>query len=71
MRWITALAIGAIIAFVLPTGFDGGTGNWMNSWAAWGTVRPLEGSHNLLFSIPLFIGAAIAFRVIFSWHSSS
>lgn len=70
MKWLTALAIGAIVAFVLPTAFEGGSGNWMDSWAAWGTVRPLKDSHNLLFSIPLFFGGAIAFRLIFNWHTS-
>ena len=62
------MAFGAIIAFILPTAFDGGSGAWVHSWAGWGTVRPLEGSRNLLFSIPLFIGGAIAFRLIFNWH---
>jgi hypothetical protein len=68
MKWITALAVGAIIAFVLPTAFDAGTGAWMHSWASPGTIRPLEGSRNLLFSIPLFVGVAIAFRLVFNWH---
>ena len=68
MKWITALVFGAIIAVVLPTAFDGGSGNWMQSWASWGTVSPLEGSRNLLFSIPLFVGGAIAFRLVFNWH---
>jgi hypothetical protein len=68
MKWITALAVGAIIAFVLPTAFDAGTGAWMHSWASPGTIRPLEGSRNLLFSIPLFVAVSIAFRLIFNWH---
>jgi hypothetical protein len=68
MKWITALAIGAIIGFVLPTAFDGGSGAWIHSWAGTGTVRPLEGSRNLLFSIPLAVGAAIGFRLLFNWH---
>jgi len=68
MKWITALVVGAIVAIVLPTAFDGGAGTWMQSWAAPGTIRPLEGSPALLFSVPLFVGAAIAFRLIFNWH---
>ena len=68
MKWITALLIGAILGFVLPTAFDGRQGQWMHSWAAWGTIRPLEGSPGLLFSIPLAIGAAMALRFVFSWH---
>lgn len=68
MKWITALVVGAIIAFILPTAFDGGAGTWVHSWAGPGTVRPLEGSRNLLFSIPLFVGVSLAFRLIFNWH---
>ena len=68
MKWLTALILGAILAFVLPTGFDGRSGQWMHSWAAWGTIRPHAGSPGLLFSIPLFIGAAMALRAVFSWH---
>ena len=69
MKWITALIMGAILGFVLPTGFDGRSGQWMNSWAGWGTIRPLENSPALLFSIPLFLGAAMALRAVFNWHS--
>jgi hypothetical protein len=69
MKWITALALGAILGFVLPTAFDGRSGQWMDSWAGWGTIRPLEGSPALLFSIPLAIGAAMALRAVFNWHS--
>ena len=69
MKWITALALGAILGFVLPTALDARSGVWMDSWAAWGTVRPLEGSPGLLFSIPLFLGAALAFRLVFNWHT--
>ena len=68
MKWLTALIIGALLAIVLPTGFDGRAGQWMNSWAGWGTIRPHAGSPGLLFSIPLFLGAAIALRMIFNWH---
>ena len=69
MRWLTALVLGAILAFVLPLTLGGQEGVWMNSWAGWGTVRPIEGSPGFLFSIPLFLGAAIAFRLFFNWHS--
>jgi hypothetical protein len=68
MKWITALLIGAVLAAVLPTAFDGRQGQWMDSWAAWGTIRPLEGSPALLFSIPMFLGAAMFLRFVFSWH---
>ena len=68
MKWLTALALGALLAFVLPTAYDGRAGLWMKSWAAWGTIRPLENSPALLFSIPLFIGAAMALRAVFNWH---
>ena len=69
MKWITALIFGLIIGIVLPTGMDGGEGNWMDSWAGWGTIHPHSGSPGLLLSIPLFLGAAIAFRLVFNWHS--
>ncbi|HJU76385.1 MAG TPA: hypothetical protein VJ597_00410 [Sphingomicrobium sp.] len=69
MKWITALLIGAVLGFVLPTAFDGGSGQWMQSWAGWGTIRPHAGSQRLLFSIPIFLGSALAFRVFFNWHT--
>ncbi len=68
MKWLTALAIGAILGFALPLGLGGPSGVWMNSMASWGTIRPLEGSPGLLFSIPLFLGSALAFRLFFNWH---
>lgn len=69
MKWVTALALGALLGFVLPTALDARSGVWMDSWAAWGTIRPHEGSPGLLFSIPLFLGAALAFRLVFNWHT--
>jgi hypothetical protein len=68
MKWITALAIGAILGFALPTGIDVGSGVWTNSWASWGTFRPLAGSPGLLFSVPVFLGASLALRAGFNWH---
>jgi hypothetical protein len=68
MKWLSALVLGAILGFVLPTGLDMRSGVWMHSWASWGTIRPHEGSPGLLFSIPLFLGAALAFRLFFNWH---
>jgi hypothetical protein len=69
MKWITALAFGAAVGFILPTAIDAREGVWMQSWAGWGTVRPHAGSSGLLLSIPLFIGAAVAFRLLFNWHN--
>ena len=69
MKWVTALVFGLIIGIVLPTAMNGGAGLWTNSWAGWGTVRPHAGSRDLLLSIPLFLGASLAFRLIFNWHS--
>ena len=69
MKWISALLLGALLGFVLPTGLDMRSGVWMHSWAAWGTVHPHVNSPGLLFSWPLFIGSALAFRVFFNWHS--
>jgi hypothetical protein len=41
----------------------------LHSWAGWGTVRPIKGSPGFLFSIPLFLGSALAFRLFFNWHT--
>jgi len=68
MKWLTALTLGAIVGFAVPLLFGGQFGVWMESWAKWGTVRPLAGSPGLLFSIPLFLGSALAFRLFFNWH---
>jgi hypothetical protein len=70
MKWIMALGLGALVAFVLPTALDLRSGVWMHSWAAWGTIRPHATSPGLLFSIPVFLGAAMAFRAVFNWHNS-
>jgi len=69
MKWLTALALGAILGFVLPLVFGGGAGVWLDSWAGWGTIRPHARSPGLLFSIPVFVGASIIFRIFFNWHS--
>ena len=69
MKWVSALVLGAVLAFVLPTALDMRAGVWMHSWAAWGTIRPHSGSPGLLFSIPLFLASALAARVFFNWHS--
>ena len=69
MKWLTALAFGAVVGFVLPTAIDGRAGVWMDNWTGWGTIRPDAASPGLLFSIPLFLGTALAFRLVFNWHS--
>ncbi|MDQ3471331.1 MAG: hypothetical protein M3428_02975 [Pseudomonadota bacterium] len=69
MKLLTAMVLGAIIGFVLPLILGGRSGVWLDSWAGWGTVRPIEGSPGLLFSIPVFIAAALAFRLFFNWHT--
>jgi hypothetical protein len=68
MKWLTALLIGAIVGFALPLFFGGRSGVWMGTFASWGTIRPLAGSPGLLFSIPLFLGTALALRAFFNWH---
>jgi hypothetical protein len=70
MKWLAALLLGAIVGFLLPMIFGGEAGFWLHSWTKWGTIRPLEGSRGLLFSIPLFLGSAVAFRLFFNWHSN-
>ena len=69
MKWIMALTIGAILGFVLPTALDLRSGVWMNNWTSWGTIRPHAGSPALLFSIPVFLGSALALRLGFQWHT--
>ncbi len=69
MRWLTALLIGAIMGFLLPKAFGGEGGIWMNSWAAAGTIQPVEDSPGLLFSVPVAVGAAICLRLVFNWHT--
>ena len=69
MKWLAALLLGAIVGLLLPLIFGGQTGFWLHSWTKWGTIRPLAGSPGLLFSIPLFLGSAVAFRLFFNWHS--
>ena len=69
MKWMTALLIGAILGLVLPTAMDLRAGVWMTNWTSWGTIHPHAGSPGLLFSIPLFLGSALALRMVFNWHS--
>jgi hypothetical protein len=69
MKWLPALFIGAILGFVLPLALGGQAGVWMNSWAKWGTIRPVEGSPGVLFSIPVALGSAVVLRLFFNWHS--
>ena len=69
MKWLTALVLGAVVAVILPLFFGGREGVWMDSWAGWGTVRPFANSPGLLFSIPVFVGATLAFRAFFNWHT--
>ena len=69
MKWISALLLGAILGIVLPTGLDMRSGVWMDSWAAWGTIRPHAGSPGLLLSIPVFLGSALFLRLVFNWHT--
>ena len=68
MKWLTALFLGAIVGFALPMALGGRSGVWMNSWAGWGTIRPVEGSPGLLFSIPLFLGRGDCISTLFNWH---
>jgi hypothetical protein len=68
MKWLTALVFGAVVAVALPLAFGGQKGVWMGTFASWGTVRPFAHSPGLLFSIPIFLGFAIAIRLFFGWH---
>ena len=68
MKWLSAILLGAIIGFTLPLVVGGSGGSWMETWTKYGTVRPVAGSPGLLFSLPLALGVAIAFRLFFDWH---
>ena len=70
MKWMTALLFGALLGFVLPLMFGGPSGVWLSGWTKLGTIAPIAGSPGLLFSIPFSVGAALAFRLFFDWHSS-
>jgi hypothetical protein len=70
MKWLAALALGAIVGFLVPLLFGGQAGFWLTSWTKFGTVRPFVSSPGLLFSIPLGLGTAVAFRLFFNWHKS-
>ena len=70
MKWLTALVLGAILGFVLPMmlrrpgrRLDEQLDE-MGHRSARSPDRP-----GLLFSIPLFLGSALAFRLFFNWHS--
>ena len=70
MKWMTALLLGAILGFVLPLLLGGPSGVWMSAWTKYGTISPIAGSPGLLFSIPFWLGSALAFRLFFDWHSN-
>jgi hypothetical protein len=67
MKWLTALIFGLIVGTLMPTIIDGQEGVWTDNWTGWGTVH--AGTGGLLFSIPLFLGAAVAIRLLFNWHT--
>jgi hypothetical protein len=69
MKWLTALALGAGLGFLLPMMLGGQDGVWMHSWTKWGTIHPLPGSPGLLFSVPFALASAIGFRIFFNWHT--
>ena len=69
MKWVTALVFGLALGIVLPTAMDLQSGVWMDNWTGWGTIHPHANSPGLLLSIPLFLGSAIALRLIFNWHT--
>ena len=68
MKWLTALVFGAIIAILLPMMLGGRGGVWMTGWTKVGTIAPFARSPGLLFSVPVFVFTAIAFRIFFNWH---
>ncbi|MCM8557500.1 hypothetical protein [Sphingomicrobium sediminis] len=69
MKWTSAILIAGVLAMALPLFFGGAGGPWLDSWFAWGTVRPVSNSPGLLFSLPIFGVAAFGLRSFFEWHS--
>ena len=68
MKWLSALFLGAILAFVLPLAFGGQGGFWMHTWTKWGTIRPIAGSPG--FCSQFRCGWARRWRYdSFNWHS--
>jgi hypothetical protein len=68
VKWLSALLLGAILGFLVPLMLGGQAGLWMDTWVKWGTIRPIPTSPGMLFSIPIFLGSAIALRLFFNWH---
>ncbi|MFL6752718.1 MAG: hypothetical protein ACJ8FL_05790 [Sphingomicrobium sp.] len=68
MRLLTAIALGALMGFLVPMMFGGPTGVWLNSFASWGTIHPFARSPGLLFSIPIFVLTTWALWTFFNWH---
>ena len=66
MKWITAILFGLVIGGVLPTVIDSQSGVWAHGCTGCGTIHP--GNAGFLFSIPLFLIAAIGARMFFNWH---
>ena len=65
MKWLPALFLGAILAFVLPLVFGGQGGFWMTQLDEMGHhPSASQDSPGLLFSIPLFAGLGSGFSAV-------
>ena len=69
MKWLTALALGAGLGFLLPMMLGGQGGAWMTNWTKWGTIHPLPGIAGPAVLRPAGLGSALGFRLFFNWHS--
>ena len=69
MDLLKAFLLGLVAAVALPMVFGGHTGAWMNSFAARGTIAPLDGSPGLLVSLPVLAGVTLFTWLFFNWSN--
>ena len=69
MSLIWAIVLGAVAAVAMPMVFGGPSGAWMQSFAARGTIAPLDGSPGLLVSLPVLAGVTVFSWLFFNWSN--
>ena len=70
MKWLTALFLGAILALRVAAGLRRPGRRLDEQLDEMGNHSPASRDRPAcLFSIPLFLGSALAFRLFFNWHS--
>ena len=69
MKWLTALVLGAILAFTAAADVRWPGRRLDEHLAPAGAPSARTPVAGLLFSIPIFLGAALVFRIFFNWHN--